>query len=88
MDHFMELEHILRMAKAKARQILARGCARCEAPGGSEFMAAIKVGSALRLASCRVDDTWHIDWRDLHPSTVRRALGCLIGEVPPAIVPS
>ena len=24
-DHFMELEHILRMAKAKARQILARG---------------------------------------------------------------
>jgi len=25
LDHFMELEHILRMAKAKARQILARG---------------------------------------------------------------
>lgn len=24
LDHFMELEHILRMAKAKARQILAR----------------------------------------------------------------
>ena len=33
-------------------------------------------------------NTWHIDWRDLHPSTVRRALGCLIGEPPPAIVPS
>ena len=33
-------------------------------------------------------NTWHIDWRDLRPSTVRRALGCLIGEVPPAIVPS
>ena len=25
LDHFMELEHILRVAKAKARQILARG---------------------------------------------------------------
>jgi len=25
LNHFMELEHILRMAKAKARQILARG---------------------------------------------------------------
>ena len=25
LDHFMELEHILRIAKAKARQILARG---------------------------------------------------------------
>ena len=25
LDHFMELEHILRMAKAKARQILMRG---------------------------------------------------------------
>lgn len=25
LDHFMELEHILRMAKAKARQILDRG---------------------------------------------------------------
>jgi hypothetical protein len=24
LDHYMELEHILRMAKAKARQILAR----------------------------------------------------------------
>ncbi len=32
--------------------------------------------------------SWHIDWRDLRPSTVRRALGCLIGEPPPAIVPS
>jgi hypothetical protein len=25
LDHFLELEHILRMAKAKARQILASG---------------------------------------------------------------
>ena len=25
LDHFMELEHILRMAKARARQILANG---------------------------------------------------------------
>lgn len=25
LDHFMELEHIIRMAKARARQILARG---------------------------------------------------------------
>jgi succinate dehydrogenase/fumarate reductase flavoprotein subunit len=24
LDHFLELEHILRMAKARARQILAR----------------------------------------------------------------
>jgi hypothetical protein len=24
LDHFMELEHILRMAKARARQILSR----------------------------------------------------------------
>ncbi len=36
----------------------------------------------------RRPDTWHIDWRDLRPSTVRLALGCLIGETPPAIVPS
>ncbi len=36
----------------------------------------------------RRSDTWHIDWRDLRPPTVRRALGCLIGETPPAIVPS
>jgi len=25
LDHFMELEHILRMAKAKAREVIARG---------------------------------------------------------------
>ncbi len=25
LDHFMELEHILRLAKARARQILSRG---------------------------------------------------------------
>jgi hypothetical protein len=25
LDHFMELEHIMRMAKARARQILVRG---------------------------------------------------------------
>ncbi len=25
LDHFMELEHIIRMAKARARQMLARG---------------------------------------------------------------
>jgi hypothetical protein len=25
LDHFMELEHIMRMAKARARQILSRG---------------------------------------------------------------
>lgn len=42
----------------------------------------------------RHQDTWHIDWRDLRPATVRRALGRLIGETPPdclgppAIVPS
>ena len=36
----------------------------------------------------RRPDTWHIDWRDMHPATVRRALGCLIGETPPgALVP-
>ncbi len=31
----------------------------------------------------RRPDTWHIDWRDLRPSTVRRALGRLLGEIPP-----
>jgi len=28
-DHFLELEHILRVAKARARQMLARGGHRC-----------------------------------------------------------
>ena len=36
----------------------------------------------------RNPDTWHIDWRDLRDTTVRLALGCKIGEPPPAIVPS
>ena len=36
----------------------------------------------------RRSDTWHIDWRDMHPSTVRRALGCLVGELPPSALPS
>ena len=36
----------------------------------------------------RCPDTWHIDWRDLHPSTVRAALGCLVGEPPPSAPPS
>jgi hypothetical protein len=36
----------------------------------------------------RMPDTWHINWRDFSPDTVRRALGCRIGEPPPAIVPS
>ena len=36
----------------------------------------------------RRPDTWHIDWRDMRPPTVRQTLGCLIGETPPAIVPS
>jgi hypothetical protein len=36
----------------------------------------------------RRPDTWHIDWRDLRDSTVRLALGCKIGEPPPAPVPS
>ena len=36
----------------------------------------------------RRPDTWHIDWRDMRPTIVRRALGCRFGEVPPAIVPS
>lgn len=31
----------------------------------------------------RRKDAWHIDWRDLRPSAVRLALGCLIGETPP-----
>ena len=31
----------------------------------------------------RRPDTWHIDWRDMRRSTVRLALGCLIGETPP-----
>ncbi len=36
----------------------------------------------------RDPDTWHINWRDLRPSTVRIALGCRFGEPPPPIVPS
>jgi len=36
----------------------------------------------------RRPDTWHIDWRDLRPETVRRALGCRFGEPPPVPVPS
>ena len=36
----------------------------------------------------RRTDTWDTDWRDLRDSTVRLALGCKIGEPPPAIVPS
>ena len=41
----------------------------------------------------RRPETWHIDWRDTRPETVRKALGCRIGETPPdhglpVIVPS
>ena len=36
-------------------------CARCEPPGGREFMAAKKVGSTLRRASCRVDEKINAD---------------------------
>ena len=41
----------------------------------------------------RRPETWHINWRDSRPETVRKALGCRIGEVPPdhglpVIVPS
>ena len=35
----------------------------------------------------RRPETWDTNWRDLRDSTVRLALGCLIGEPPPAIVP-
>ena len=28
----------------------------------------------------RMPDTWHIDWQDIRPATVRLALGCRIGE--------
>jgi hypothetical protein len=31
----------------------------------------------------RRPETWHTDWRDLRPATVRQALGCLIGETVP-----
>ena len=34
-------------------------------------------------------ETWDINWRDLNPANVRKALGCLVGESQlPAIVPS
>ena len=41
----------------------------------------------------RMPETWHINWRDTQKPTVRKALGCLIGEIPPdhglpVIVPS
>ncbi len=42
----------------------------------------------FQRARDRCSDTWHIDWRDLRPATVRLALGCLIGETPPDTVPS
>ena len=35
----------------------------------------------------RRPDSWHINWRDLSETTVRRALGCKIGETPPPLVP-
>jgi hypothetical protein len=28
-------------------------------------------------------DTWHIDWRATPRATLRRVVGCLIGEMPP-----
>ena len=36
----------------------------------------------------RRPETWDTNWRDMRDSTVRLALGCKIGEPPPAIVPS
>ena len=35
----------------------------------------------------RRPDTWHIDWRAMHPPTIRQALGCLIGETPDGLGP-
>ena len=36
----------------------------------------------------RRPDTWHIDWQDLRPETVRRALGYRVGDVvPPPDIP-
>ena len=35
----------------------------------------------------RMPDTWHINWRDTSKETARKALGCLIGEVPPGFGP-
>jgi hypothetical protein len=36
----------------------------------------------------RRPDTWDINWQDLRPDTVRKALGYRVGEPLPAIVPS
>jgi hypothetical protein len=36
----------------------------------------------------RRPDTWDINWQDLRPETVRKALGYRVGEPLPAIVPS
>ncbi len=36
----------------------------------------------------RRPETWHIDWREMPRAQLRMTLGCLIGETPPAIVPS
>ena len=33
----------------------------------------------------RRPETWHIEWRDTRPETVRKALGCCIGERPPGL---
>ena len=43
---------------------------------------------SFRRVHDRRPDIWHVDWRAMHPSNVRLALGCLIGEAPPALVPS
>lgn len=39
---------------------------------------------SFRRERDRRPETWHIDWRDLRPPTVRQVLGLLIGETPPS----
>jgi hypothetical protein len=31
----------------------------------------------------RLPETWHINWRAAHKPIIRKALGCLIGKMPP-----
>ncbi len=46
------------------------------------YQVRVRREEAFQREHDRRKDTWHIDWRDLTPSAVRLALGCLIGEPP------
>jgi hypothetical protein len=47
------------------------------------YQVRVRREEAFQRECDRHPGTWPIDWRDLRPSAVRKALGCLIGETPP-----